>query len=253
LDHRYRELTPPAHLASYLRCLWTETTSDRPEHPGVLVLPDGCIDIVWIAGAPPAVAGPATRPVFPSIPLGSTLVGMRFHPGMASSALGVPANELENLDLPLSELWGNELARPPGRFDESGLPRDGFEAMQALLTRRLATVGPGDELVKAAAGWVVRHPGSGLGRLAELTGLSDRQLRRRFESAVGYGPKTFQRIVRFQRWLKLTRSTPVEQRKLTDLAAAAGYADQSHLTREVVRLAGRAPAALLASTAPVTV
>jgi AraC-like DNA-binding protein len=79
--------------------------------------------------------------------------------------------------------------------------------------------------------------------------LSDRQLRRRFEAAVGYGPKTFQRIVRFQRWLDLTRSTPAEQRRLTDLAAEAGYADQSHLTREVSRLAGQPPAALLASPA----
>jgi AraC-like DNA-binding protein len=247
LDHTYRESAPPAQLADYLRCLWTETTSDRPEHPGVLVLPDGCIDIVWTAGSPPIVAGPATRPAFPSIPPGSTLVGMRFHPGMASSVLGIPAHELENLDLPLSDLWGKQPARPLGRFDDSGSPDDGFEALQALLTRRLADVGPGDRLVKAAAGWVIEHPGAGLGRLADLAGLSDRQLRRRFEAAVGYGPKTFQRIVRFQRWLALTRSTPAAERRLTDLAAAAGYADQSHLTREATRLAGQPPTVLLAT------
>jgi AraC-like DNA-binding protein len=245
LDHSYRELAPPAHLAGYLRCVWTETTSDRPEEPGVLVLPDGCIDIVWVAGSPPRVAGPATLPAFPSIPAGSTLVGMRFHPGMASSALGVPANKLENLDLPLADLWGNDLARPDGRFHDTGLAEDGFEAIQALLSRCLADAEPGDDLVKAAAGWVARHPDSSLGRLADLTGLSDRHLRRRFEAAVGYGPKTFQRIVRFQRWLSLTRSTPEEQRRLTDLAAKAGYADQSHLTREVSRLAGLPPATLL--------
>ena len=247
MDHSYRELAPPAHLADHLRCLWTETTSDRPEHPALLVLPDGCIDIVWAAGSPPIVAGPATRPALPAIPPGSTLVGMRFHPGMASSALGVPANELENLELPLSELWGKEPARPPSRFDDSGSPHAGFEALQALLARRLAEVGPGDQLVKAAADWVIRHPDAGLGRLADLIGLSDRQLRRRFEAAVGYGPKTFQRIVRFQRWLRLTRSAPAAERRLTDLAAEAGYADQSHLTREAARLAGLPPTALLAA------
>jgi AraC-like DNA-binding protein len=183
--------------------------------------------------------------VFPSIPLGSTIVGMRFHPGMASSMLGVAAHQLENLELPLSELWGKEPARPLGRFDESGSPQEGFEALQALLTRRLANVEPGDRLVTAAAGWVIRHPRAGLGRLADLTGLSDRQLRRRFEAAVGYGPKTFQRIVRFQRWLALTRSMPAAERRLTDLAAEAGYADQAHLTREATRLAGQPPTALL--------
>lgn len=253
MDHSYRELAPAAHLTDYLRCVWTETTSDRPDDPCVLVLPDGCIDIVWVAGSPPRVAGPATLPAFPSIPVGSTLVGMRFHPGMASGALGIPANALENLEVPLADLWGKEHARPDGRFHDTGSPEDGFEAIQTLLSRRLASAEPGDELVKEAAGWVARHPGTGLGRLADLTGLSDRQLRRRFEAGVGYGPKTFQRIVRFQRWLSLTRSTPEDHRRLTDLAAEAGYADQSHLTREVSRLAGQPPAALLACPAFATV
>jgi AraC-like DNA-binding protein len=178
---------------------------------------------------------------------------MRFHPGMAASVLGIPAHELENLEVPLADLWGRDVARTDGRFHDTGSAVDGVEAIQALLSHRLASAEPGDELVKKAAGWVTRNPGVGLDRLADLTGLSDRQLRRRFEVAVGYGPKTFQRIVRFQRWLDLTQSTPEAQRRLVDLAAEAGYADQSHLTREVSRLAGQPPAALLACPAFSTV
>jgi AraC-like DNA-binding protein len=68
-------------------------------------------------------------------------------------------------------------------------------------------------------------------------GLSERQLRRRFVDAVGYGPKTLARILRFQRFLALAGSGE----DLARLALAAGYADQAHLTRETRRLAGRTP------------
>ncbi len=36
-----------------------------------------------------------------------------------------------------------------------------------------------------------------------MLGVSERQLRRRFEDAVGYGPKTLARVLRFQRFLAL--------------------------------------------------
>src|SRR6185436_19981456 len=104
-----------------------------------------------------------------------------------------------------------------------------------------------DRIVTSAADVLLRDPESALGDLADRTGLSDRQLRRRFEAAIGYGPKMFQRIARFRRWLGLAQATPPDGRRLVDLAAEAGYADQPHLTREVTRLAGLPPAALLES------
>ena len=57
--------------------------------------------------------------------------------------------------------------------------------------------------------------------------------------------------LRFQRFLTLLRGTG--HRSLAELAAAAGYADQAHLTRESRRLAGGTPgeiAALLADKPP---
>lgn len=249
MEHTYREIRPPAPLTEHLLCLWTETISDRTDCPPIRVLPDGCIDVVWIAGQPPHVAGPATRAVFPGIPPGSTLVGARFRPGMAASVLDVPAHELVDTSPPLAALWGERLARPGGRFDESQLSTDGFDELAALLVGQLERVGPGDRLVTTAAGWLADDADASVRDLAERTGLSERQLRRRFESAIGYGPKTFQRIARFRRWLGLAREMPHEARRLVDLAAEAGYADQAHLTREVTRLAGHPPTALLAETA----
>ena len=78
-------------------------------------------------------------------------------------------------------------------------------------------------------------------------GIGDRQLRRRFADAVGYGPKTLERVLRFQRFLGLAAREA--RPDLAWLALEAGYADQAHLTRECTRLAGLPPAALLAAGA----
>jgi AraC-like DNA-binding protein len=80
--------------------------------------------------------------------------------------------------------------------------------------------------------------------LADRIGFSERHLRRRCVAALGYGPKTLDRILRFQCFRRLAARDG--RLSLAELAAAAGYADQSHLTRECLRLAGETPAAHLA-------
>ena len=58
----------------------------------------------------------------------------------------------------------------------------------------------------------------------------------------GYGPKTLQRILRFQRAVRLIGGG----RPLGEVAATCGFADQAHLTREVRALSGRPPSVLAA-------
>ena len=49
-------------------------------------------------------------------------------------------------------------------------------------------------------------------RSAHELGVSERQLRRRFAEAVGYGPKTLARVLRFQRFLDAARETATTSR-----------------------------------------
>ena len=90
----------------------------------------------------------------------------------------------------------------------------------------------------------LRDPAARVTDLAAELGLSDRQLRRRAHAAVGYGPKTLHRVLRFRGFLAAAdRDGPGAD--LARLAFETGYADQAHLSRECGRLAGLAPAALL--------
>nr|WP_238345103.1 helix-turn-helix domain-containing protein [Actinopolymorpha cephalotaxi] len=73
--------------------------------------------------------------------------------------------------------------------------------------------------------------------------MGERQFRRRFAAAVGYGPAMFARVARLVRVRDLARRHP--RATLADLAAAAGYTDQAHLARDCRDLAGSTASALL--------
>lgn len=91
--------------------------------------------------------------------------------------------------------------------------------------------------------------GARVADVAEEAGLSERQLRRLILSRTGLEPRTLRRVARLQRYLTLSDragTLPGPERSLAGLAAAAGYADQAHLSREVRALAGLTPSGLLA-------
>jgi AraC-like DNA-binding protein len=238
----YRELLQPdEHIA----CLWLSDATPEPRRGRVL--PDACVDVVWIGGRL-EVAGPATGPVLAEVPAGAVAMGVRFRVGAAGAALGLPADELVDSTPALDDLWGSVGREIAEQVGEAGTPGAMLHALATAVRERLDR--PPDRLVRAAATGTPRHD----------LGIGDRQLRRRFGDAVGYGPKTLERILRFQRFLALacgdaaaaaaTTARGADVRPdLARLALDAGYADQAHLTRECSRLAGLPPAALLASGA----
>src|SRR6186997_1750225 len=96
----YRESAPPAALAPYVECLWTQLIGDVDDVFEQPVLPDGCIDIVATDGRV-LVAGPATRSTTLRLPPGSSTVGVRFRTGAAPALLGISAAELRDRDVEL--------------------------------------------------------------------------------------------------------------------------------------------------------
>jgi AraC-like DNA-binding protein len=243
---RYQEFPPPPSLAHRLVCVWTQHI-DGPEddHYKHGVLPDGCVDIVCIGNRAPVVAGPATQRIVVTLPTACKIIGIRFRPGHAATSLGVPANEMLNQDVLLADIWRDAADSLSERGFRHEAESSRLEAITAALATRLALTPDPDPSVRFAVAWLVRHPSGRVRDLAPLIGVSDRQLQRRFVAAVGYGPKTLQRILRFQRLLKECSGMASAQPDLADLACAAGYADQAHMCRDFRELADTTPQALL--------
>nr|WP_238341951.1 helix-turn-helix domain-containing protein [Actinopolymorpha rutila] len=201
------------------------------------ILPDGCLDIV-VAPDRVFVAGPDTGPWFSPYDLGVPIHGLRFRIGRAARVLGVSAEDLRDQRVDLADLWGAAGARATRRLVERP------DHLAALVTGRLdrTRTREADREVDR----VVRVLAAGGGRVREAlteVPLGERQFRRRFSAAVGYGPATFARIARLVRVRDLARGHP--RATLADLAAAAGYTDQAHLARDCRDLTGATPSALL--------
>src|SRR3954449_5087570 len=242
----YRELPLPGRPAPHVACVWTRDAA--PVASVGRILPDACVDVVWVQGDRLVVAGPATRAALAALPAGAAAAGVRFRVGAAGSAVGVPARELRDLNVDLAEIWGARAAgRLAARLERAATPAAAIPALSAGVGGQLPPADELDPLVRAAA-LRAAAPRTAVERVAEDVGLGERQLRRRFDDAVGYGPKTLQRVLRFQRFRALAGETAGAP-DLAQLAFAAGYADQAHLTRECRRLSGLTPSARLATGA----
>lgn len=245
-DGVYREARAAADLSDHVRCVWYRRIGRHEASRPIRVTPDGCIDLMWMRGEL-LVAGPDTTAWVAHLAAGTEIAGLRFRPGAATSVLGVPATELVK-DRPaaaaVSKRWTTEVT---GRLEAAPSPAAAIALLQEAVRLRLAEAPSLDPAVQYVVKSVQSYQSVRVDLLADHVGISERQLHRRCCAALGYGPKTFARIVRFQRFLASAREpTP---RTFAHIAADAGYADQPHLTREVRRLAGLPPAELVAELA----
>ena len=225
----YREFRPPDALRDVVACLWVRVIGTAGQ---LRVIPDACSDVIWQRGEGTTVVGPDTAAKLVGLAPGDVLVGMRFLPGAGGGALGVPLDELRDLRVDVAEV--------DRAFDVDGEMEPG-EVVARLTSAALGR--QPDPLVAVAAHKVGRQD---VGAVARELGVSERQLRRRFHAAAGYGPKTLARVLRFCRFVEAIDAGRAD---LAAIAFDAGYADQAHLTRETTRLAGLPPAAFMRTRA----
>jgi AraC-like DNA-binding protein len=237
----YDERVPLPELAARVRTVWVQRTGARPalqRH-----LPTGGIELQCPIGAAPRLVGPLTRAKEHILAPGVTIVGARFWPGAAAPLLGVRADELVDQVVPLGEA-ATEASDLTMQLAEAPEPDAALRLLQADLLRREALMPSPDPLVASAVRRLMPWRPTCIRLLTRDLAISESQLRRRFLPAVGLGPKTLQRTLRFQGYLALAQAARRGGR-VADLAADVGYADHGHLGRECVRLTGLTPRQLL--------
>ena len=243
----FRERMPTSVLHHHVDRIWINALHG----PTVIdVVPDGCIDIYW-TGSTLQIAGPNTETVSITMPGAVEFVGVRFNPGIAGRWLGVTAREILNRHVPLADFWRcADVSRMTQGLAEAGSAVSVAALLEQFLVERLPHVAPADPIAAATVS-ALRRAGREtrgiVGQLKAEFGWSERTLRRHCHAAYGYGPKTLERILRFQGFL---RRLPGGRTPLAVLALEAGYADQAHLTREVRRLSGQSPSSLVSALSP---
>jgi AraC-like DNA-binding protein len=176
------------------------------------------------------------------------VVGLRLRPGIAGSVLGMPASGLRDQRPPVEAVWGRPGSELSDRVGTAEAPPRRREVLEAAVASRLARAKRPDPLVLAAARRL-GFPGSRVGLLSQALGVSERQLLRRFNEAVGYGPKMLDRVLRFQRFRSRAPTITRGDVELARVAAELGYSDQAHLSRDCLTLSGLTPTRLIEARA----
>jgi AraC-like DNA-binding protein len=170
-------------------------------------------------------------------------VQVRLSPVAAHAVLGVAADSLGRSAVTLEDLWGREATGIEERLRCAPSWEDRFAIVDVALARRRDAGRPVSPEVAFA--WRRIVTSRGLVRVEELaaeTGWSRQRLWARFRSQVGLTPKRAAKLARFDHAVhRLAAGEPPAR-----AAAETGYADQSHLHRDVQDFTAMTPAAVAA-------
>jgi AraC-like DNA-binding protein len=240
----YHEHVPSTSVEGIVLSYWAFEAADSAAAPGMhTVWPDGCtsLAIVLVPGAPRtsvclgATVEARRLPVTP----GARYVGIRFWPDVGAACTGYPAALLRDAVLPVPPGLATSWAETAAQVERSAKLAD----VWAELHRWAASLAPGaapDPLVRRAVQLVAGAGGDvRVAQVAGAVGCSARTLQRRFSAATGLTIKEYARIRRLRTALNARLQNVTES--WSGLAAELGYADQSHLIREFVALAGLSP------------
>lgn len=168
----------------------------------------------------------------------SCSVGAVLWPGAATLLFGIGAHELAHRHTALDELWGAAAHRLRAELCELQTAEDRLARFEARLGERLPeTRGLHPQVAELIRGL---NEAPSVGAAVRRSGLSHRRFIASFRHSVGLAPKAYLQVQRLQRALLSMREEPVVP--LADVAALAGYSDQSHFGREFLAFAGVTPA-----------
>jgi AraC-like DNA-binding protein len=168
---------------------------------------------------------------------------VRLSPLTAHAVLG-SSWELAGTVVAFEDLWGRDAVRMEEQLRAARHWDDRFTIAEAALARRLEA-GPAVE-PEVASVWqqmINNRCPTRVERLAGEVGWSRKRLWSRFRAQIGITPKRAAQLIRFDR--AAHRLAAGHSAVLA--AAESGYADQSHLHRDVAAFSGLTPSAVAAA------
>lgn len=251
----YYECAPHPLLAPYVHSLCYSERTFAPPAVNFTLFPDTLIELVYSFGAPCTVAYEECLFPLPACYVVGLLdepltihahgvvmaLRVRLFPWGAYPLLGTllapVATGIRGIACPSEALARS--ARDIAASWSKGSDHTIALLQDVLLAQALAYTCD-ETIVATAAKQILDTNGNiAIDDLAHATGISPRALRRRFHGLFGKGPKTLARTARFEYVQQRLWETP--DHPLSDVALAAGYADQAHMQREFRQFSGRTP------------
>jgi AraC-like DNA-binding protein len=209
---------------------------------------DGLRDAQWVS-----LGGLHTRAAMVEQPGRWAGVQLTLHPVGVRRLLGVPAAELPVGSWDARDLLGTEVDRVvedlhaapdwPGRYAAVSRFLLRLADRAARSTSRHEPRPEVEEAWRLLTGPAPRA----VADVADSVGYSRRRLTQLLTAETGHGPKTLQRLARFDTARREVVAAASAGSSLAQVAARTGYYDQSHLVRDFHEFAGLGPSAWLAA------
>jgi AraC-like DNA-binding protein len=255
----FRIRTPDGPLGRAVASIWyargtipyrREKVAPTGSTVAVIVLGEPIIETAGGPGSVPLqtasgfLIGPHDRPVT-NEPTGETFaLGIVTSPVGCRAALGVDPASIAGRVVELAAAWA------PGAALRGRLL--GMVDPEAMLDRVVEALGggldlgiPGLDRCERAVAMLAEDPARPIADIAAAVGVSHGHLDREFTRIVGLSPRRLARLLRVERLLEAVDVAGAPE--WADLAASLGWADQSHMIRDVKRHTGSSPSAYLAA------
>jgi AraC-like DNA-binding protein len=245
----YIERTPSAPLCDCIRMLWY-TRARGVLHQRERILPSGSVQIIvnlardFIWDCP---EGQPERILAPSLVVGARsqyeivdtsdmadLIGVVFHPGGFAPFASEAAHTFSNRNIGLEDLWGTKSRTLRDLLREAPTPQAKLDALESFLINSNPSRRGRHTVVSHALQRFARF--ATVSEVAEDTGWSQRRFSQVFREEVGFSPKIWCRIQRFQRAVRQLHSGA--DVAWAELALDCGYYDQSHFANEFRAFSG---------------
>jgi AraC-like DNA-binding protein len=172
---------------------------------------------------------------------------VKLSPFGARALFGVPLSEMSRAVLPLADLLAREHRSVADRLASAPSWDARFDIIESLLLNRVRAA----DFQVTPAIWAARKIEAAegaieIGALCRELGYSHKHVLSLFRQDVGLSPKLYARLTRFDATVRKLRAAgiPALDRTWAELAFEHGYADQSHLVRELKHFSGLTPSEL---------
>ncbi|MCB0543381.1 MAG: helix-turn-helix transcriptional regulator [Saprospiraceae bacterium] len=253
---KYLEFKPSAALAPYIDCYWYKES--LPTGDGVSkCIPSGSTDIIitlnestnrmwhqgqWVSLPKYILAGIRTEPVILKVPTFNTAFGIRIKPEAFVEFFRMPLKELSNDSMEVEAVLDRRMVALSEQIVEQADNTARVALCEAYFLRMLNQIQPKHHYLAEALQRIRRNGGQlSTEALSRQVFVGERQLQRAFREYFGISPKTYSRIMRFNRANYLLLKKP--QASWADISYTCGYSDQAHFIREFKTFTGAIPTA----------
>lgn len=256
----YQTFQPDSYLQPIVKCYWTLEIPPQKDVQRQLIIPDGCIDMIFILGDDvkrftsqddfilqprEMILGQITEPFYVQ-PLGYVnTFAVRFYPYSFSNFVSVSIKTLANKETPLALLFGEKASKAfAENIIEAPNTQKRIEIVEAFLLQKLTDIKIVDTIVKRTIDIILSTGGKAtINTILKDDPSKRRQLERKFIKHIGISPKQLGKVLRLQSALKMLLNQGSES--LTEIAYESDYYDQAHFIKDFKEFTGITPKAFL--------